>query len=95
LLLPPRGAQHPGLRNPGEVRAKQPMGGDLLDAVDDCGAMACYVADVAGHGIQAGVFMGMVKSSARTALLRPRPLEELLADLNRVLFDVRAGRRLT
>ena len=65
------------------------MGGDLLDAVDDCGAMACYVADVAGHGIQAGVFMGMVKSSARTALLRPRPLEELLADLNKVLLDVK------
>jgi len=65
------------------------MGGDLLDAVDDCGAMACFLADVAGHGIQAGVFMGMVKSSARTALLRPRPLEELLADLNRVLFDVK------
>ncbi len=35
--------------------------------------------------------MGMVKSSARTALLRPRPLEELLADLNRVLFDVKGG----
>ncbi len=34
-------------------------------------------------------FMGMVKSIARTALLRPRPLEELLADLNKVLFDVK------
>jgi serine phosphatase RsbU (regulator of sigma subunit) len=53
--------------------------------------MACYVADVAGHGIQAGVFMGMVKSSARTALLRPGPLAGFLADLNRVLFDIKAG----
>jgi serine phosphatase RsbU (regulator of sigma subunit) len=49
------------------------------------------VADVAGHGIQAGVFMGMVKSSARTALLRPGPLEQFLADLNQVLFDIKAG----
>jgi sigma-B regulation protein RsbU (phosphoserine phosphatase) len=67
------------------------MGGDLLDAVDDHGTMACYVADVAGHGIQAGVFMGMVKSSARTALLRPGLLAGFLADLNRVLFDLKAG----
>jgi serine phosphatase RsbU (regulator of sigma subunit) len=67
------------------------MGGDLLDAVDDGLAMACYVADVAGHGLPAGVFMGMVKSSARTALLRPGPLERLLADLNRVLFDIKAA----
>jgi serine phosphatase RsbU (regulator of sigma subunit) len=67
------------------------MGGDLLDAVYDGEAMACYVSDVAGHGIQAGVFMGMVKSAARTALLRPGSLEALLADLNRVLFEVKAG----
>ena len=53
--------------------------------------LACYVADVAGHGIQAGVFMGMVKSSARTALLRPGPLKGFLADLNRVLFDIKAA----
>jgi serine phosphatase RsbU (regulator of sigma subunit) len=67
------------------------MGGDLLDVVDHGGTMTCYIADVAGHGIQAGVFMGMVKSSARIALLRPRPLEELATDLNRVLFDVKGG----
>jgi Stage II sporulation protein E (SpoIIE) len=67
------------------------MGGDLLDAVSDGGSIACYIADVAGHGIAAGVFMGMVKSAARTALLKPRPMEQLLADLNRVLFEVKAG----
>jgi serine phosphatase RsbU (regulator of sigma subunit) len=65
------------------------MGGDLLDAVDDPAGMAVYVADVAGHGIQAGVFMGMVKSSVRTALLRPGSLARLLDDLNRVVFDVK------
>ena len=35
--------------------------------------------------------MGMVKSAARTALLRPGSLEALLTDLNRVLFEVKAG----
>jgi sigma-B regulation protein RsbU (phosphoserine phosphatase) len=67
------------------------MGGDLLDAVDDGEGMACYIGDVAGHGIQAGVFMGMVKSAVRIALLRPGSLEGLLGDLNRVLFEVKAG----
>jgi len=90
-LAPPLAASNPAYEIIGRSVPSSQMGGDLLDAVDDCGAMACYVADVAGHGIQAGVFMGMVKSSARTALLRPRPLEELLADLNRVLFDVKGA----
>jgi hypothetical protein len=67
------------------------MGGDLLDATVHGEALACYVGDVAGHGIQAGVFMGMIKSSARTALLKPGRLEQLLVDLNNVLFGVKAG----
>ncbi|HEX5227029.1 MAG TPA: PP2C family protein-serine/threonine phosphatase [Bryobacteraceae bacterium] len=67
------------------------MGGDLLDAVSDGESAMCYIADVAGHGIAAGVFMGMVKSAARTALLNPGPIEQLLTDLNRVLFEVKAG----
>ncbi len=88
-LAPPLAARNPAYEILGRSVPSSQMGGDLLDAVDDGGTMTCYIADVAGHGIQAGVFMGMVKSSVRTALLRPRPLEELLADLNRVLFDVK------
>jgi serine phosphatase RsbU (regulator of sigma subunit) len=88
-LAPPLAARNSAYEILGRSVPSSQMGGDLLDAVDDCGSMSCYVADVAGHGIQAGVFMGMVKSSARTALLRPRPLEDLLADLNRFLFDVK------
>ena len=33
--------------------------------------------------------MGMVKSSVRTALLRPGPLAGLLGDLNRVVLDTK------
>ncbi len=65
------------------------MGGDLLDAVDDPAGMVVYVADVAGHGIQAGIFMAMVKSSVRTVLLKPGPLAALPGDLNRIVFDLR------
>jgi hypothetical protein len=90
-LAPPLAARNRGYEIQGRSAPSSQMGGDLLDAVDDGGGMACYIGDVAGHGIQAGVFMGMVKSAVRTALLRPGSLEGLLADLNRVLFEVKAG----
>jgi serine phosphatase RsbU (regulator of sigma subunit) len=90
-LAPPLALRTAGYEIHGRSIPSSQMGGDLLDAVSDGGSIACYIADVAGHGIAAGVFMGMVKSAARTALLRPRPMEQLLADLNRVLFEVKAG----
>jgi serine phosphatase RsbU (regulator of sigma subunit) len=90
-LAPPLSSSRAGYEVHGKSAPSSQMGGDLLDAVYDGESMACYVSDVAGHGIQAGVFMGMVKSAARTALLRSGSLEALLADLNRVLFEVKAG----
>jgi serine phosphatase RsbU (regulator of sigma subunit) len=88
-LAPPLAIQSAGYEAQGRSAPSSQMGGDLLDAVDDPAGMAVYVADVAGHGIQAGVFMGMVKSSVRTALLRSGPLAGLLGDLNRVVFAVK------
>jgi serine phosphatase RsbU (regulator of sigma subunit) len=88
-LAPPLATRSAGYEVQGRSAPGSQMGGDLLDAVDDPGGMAVYVADVAGHGIQAGIFMGMVKSSVRTALLRPGPLAGLLGDLNRVVFAVK------
>lgn len=89
-LAPPLAARNAGYEIHGKSAPSSQMGGDLLDAVDDHSAgLAVYVADVAGHGIQAGVLMGMVKSSVRMALLRSGPLAGLLGDLNRVVFEVR------
>jgi hypothetical protein len=90
-LAPPLSFIRAGYEIHGKSAPSSQMGGDLLDAVYDGEAIACYVGDVAGHGIQAGVFMGMVKSAARTALLRPGSLEALLSDLNQVLFEVKGG----
>jgi hypothetical protein len=90
-LAPPLSERNAQYEIHGKSVPSSQMGGDLLDAVEDGGELACYVGDVAGHGIQAGVFMGMIKSSARTALLRLSSLEELLADLNNVLIGVKAG----
>ncbi len=88
-LAPPLDARNGAYEVRGKSVPSSQMGGDLLDCLEDRESIACYLADVSGHGIHAGVFMGMAKSSVRTALLRPGPLEQLLADLNRVLFEIK------
>jgi hypothetical protein len=91
-LAPPLAVGNAEYEIHGRSAPSSQMGGDLLDAVDDPSAgMAVYVADVAGHGIQAGVFMGMVKSSVRMALLKIGPLAGLLGDLNRIVFEVKTA----
>jgi hypothetical protein len=72
------------------------VGGDLVDAVClTSGDAVAYVADVAGHGLPAGILMGMLKTAARTALLDAgagesnATLPTLLERLNRVLPDVK------
>ena len=53
------------------------VGGDLVDAVAFDGAVTCYLADVSGHGIAAGVLMSMVKSAVRTSLSKGEPLVDV------------------
>jgi Stage II sporulation protein E (SpoIIE) len=72
------------------------VGGDLVDAVVlPGGDMIAYMADIAGHGLPAGILMGMLKTAARTALLDAttghpsESLPALLEKLNRVLPDVK------
>lgn len=64
------------------------MGGDLIDAVLKGNETVAILADVSGHGVGAGIVMGMVKSSARALLLGNPGLERLLTDLNVVLSDL-------
>ncbi len=63
------------------------MGGDLIDVVEEGGTTDLYLADVSGHGVRAGVVMGMVKAAFRTRRLGPGGLAELLRDLNTVLCE--------
>lgn len=80
----------------GRSEPSDKVGGDIVDALllED-GSCVAYVADIAGHGLQAGILMGMLKTAARTALLdgdsiEPRALLPTLMDrLNRVLPEVK------
>ncbi|MGD0891823.1 MAG: PP2C family protein-serine/threonine phosphatase [Terracidiphilus sp.] len=72
------------------------VGGDLVDALTLPGGDAiAYLADIAGHGLQAGILMGMLKTAARTALLDAgerepqQTLPVLLDRLNTVLPAVK------
>jgi hypothetical protein len=66
------------------------VGGDLVDVVSlSDGTVVAYVADVAGHGLQAGILMGMLKTAARTHLLTAAGPATLFTTLNRVMPDVK------
>ena len=64
------------------------MGGDLVDTVSHGDELVAILADVSGHGVGAGIVMGMVKSSARALLLAKPELSQLLTNLNVVLADL-------
>jgi phosphoserine phosphatase RsbU/P len=65
------------------------VGGDLIDLVESASGWTSYVADVSGHGVAAGLMMGMVKSTARTQLRTGATLDALLDTSNAVLADLK------
>jgi hypothetical protein len=65
------------------------VGGDVVDLVVHDGVLFCYVADVSGHGLQAGILMGMVKTVGRTLLLNGCGLAEMQTKMNQVLPAVK------
>jgi serine phosphatase RsbU (regulator of sigma subunit) len=72
------------------------VGGDLVDALRlPSGDAIAYLADIAGHGLQAGILMGMLKTAVHTAVLdagrreSSQTLPVLLDRLNSVLPAVK------
>lgn len=75
----------------GISRPSEKVGGDLVDAIVlPDGDSIVYCADIAGHGLAAGILMGMLKTATRTALLDGQcTLPGLFERLNRVLPGVK------
>jgi serine phosphatase RsbU (regulator of sigma subunit) len=65
------------------------VGGDLVDVVDDDGAWRACIADVSGHGVAAGVLMGMFKTSLRAAWRRTHDPAAALTEVNAVLGPIK------
>ena len=95
-LVPPVEARNPRFEIYGVSQPSDKVGGDLVDVVSlPNGDAIAYLADIAGHGLPAGILMGMLKTATRTALEDDaahepdRTLPILLARLNRVLPQVK------
>jgi serine phosphatase RsbU (regulator of sigma subunit) len=95
-LVPPITLQTPRFEVYGISCPSDKVGGDLVDALYlSNGDAVAYLADIAGHGLQAGILMGMLKTATRTALLdageheAARTLPVLLNRLNSVLPEVK------
>ncbi len=95
-LVPPVSLRTARFEIYGISKPSEKVGGDLVDALElTNGDSIAYLADIAGHGLQAGILMGMLKTAARTALLEAvelapaRTLPVLLDRLNSVLPEVK------
>lgn len=66
------------------------VGGDLVDVVPLAdGSVFAYVADVSGHGLPAGILMGMIKTAVRTQLFDLPSPAAVFERLNEVLPAVK------
>ncbi len=68
---------------------KDVIGGDLADLISHGPDVMAYVMDVSGHGLRAGMLMGMAKTAFRYGLLLGQPLEKLIRDINSVLGSIK------
>ncbi|GLY24901.1 SpoIIE family protein phosphatase [Micromonospora sp. NBRC 101691] len=89
-LLPPELPEVPGVSLAGGYRAAGDslrIGGDFYDVSVTADGGTFALGDVCGKGVGAAVLTGRVRQSLQTLrLVEPRPLE-LMALLNRALFD--------
>ncbi len=85
MLVPPVSFTNDRIEVLGFSSPSTEMGGDLIDVVDHGETTDLFLADVSGHGVRAGVVMGMVKSAIRMGLRKDENLSGLLRDLNEVL----------
>ncbi len=88
-LVPPISFSNERVEICGVSIAAGEVGGDLLDLIDKNGTINCFVADVSGHGVRAGVMMGMMKSAIRMKMLQPGSHLNFVDTLNDVLYELK------
>jgi hypothetical protein len=86
-LVPPVATTTPRVELHGVSQPTTEVGGDLLDVVTGDDADTVFVADVSGHGVPAGVLMAMIRSAIRVRLRAGAALDELVCDLNWIVYE--------
>jgi len=88
-LLPQEGLRTPWCDVAGSTAPATEVGGDYYDYVElPDGRIAVVVADVAGHGVGAGILSAMTKSAFRAHLGHSPGPGQMLDDLNRTLCQI-------
>lgn len=87
-LVPDVAGDVAGLSWAGASMPSGDVGGDLVDVVHDARGWVACVADVTGHGVAAGVLMGMFKTAWRAAVAETRDPAEILTRIDRVLLPL-------
>ncbi|HWB18205.1 MAG TPA: PP2C family protein-serine/threonine phosphatase [Vicinamibacterales bacterium] len=88
-LAPPVSGESAALEWYGASHPSGEVGGDLVDVVSDDEAWRACIADVSGHGVAAGVFMGMFKTALRAAWRRTHDPAAALTEVNAVLEPIK------
>lgn len=89
VLVPAIDFNSPKFEIYGYSNPAQEIGGDLIDFSSNEKHTTCYIADVSGHGIDAGLLMGMFKASIHSMIQRDISLTDLINETNRNLFDLK------
>jgi hypothetical protein len=85
-LVPPIDVKSGNIETYGISIPSGTVGGDLIDLAEAGDFTCAYVADVAGHGVAAGVLMSMVKTAVRMHFMaKPPSGEGLLEAVNDTL----------
>jgi sigma-B regulation protein RsbU (phosphoserine phosphatase) len=92
-LVPPIATVSNGFEFYGVSLPSGAVGGDLLDVIQFGNSTCAYIADVAGHGVHAGVLMSMIKTAVRMRLTYSDSQGQgLLESVNEVLSPLTEAR---
>lgn len=89
-LVPPVDLRRRDVEIYGISRPSGTVGGDLVDVVESDEFICAYVADIAGHGVAAGVMMSMLKTAVRMQIQTKIAAPGLLEAVNETLAPLTA-----
>lgn len=88
-LLPNRPPNVPGFEIATRMKSAKAIGGDFYDFIEmPNGRLGIVIADVAGKGVPAGLFMPAVKIALRTNVHQEASLEQILARTNQIIYEL-------
>jgi sigma-B regulation protein RsbU (phosphoserine phosphatase) len=86
-LLPKHPPELPGIAVAGTVIPTTKIGGDYYDyLVDRNGDLNLLIADASGHSLASALMITMIRSILRHELMRGRPLDRIMFNINQVMF---------